>query len=92
MLVQIVAYLRDTTSALVHGIKVLNHYHTRNYALFKYKPPLLLAKICCGDIFISNLSPPGHLLLDEIFHLTSNLHYGLPEPGCLQIDPYARVP
>ena len=29
--------------------------------------PLLFAKIYCGGIFISNLCPPDHLLLDEIF-------------------------
>ena len=31
---------------------------TRNYAPFNYKPPSLFAKICCGGIIISNLSPP----------------------------------
>ena len=38
-------------------------------------PPLLFVKICCGSIFIFNLGPPDHFLLDEIFHLTSNLQW-----------------
>ena len=51
---------------------------TQNYAPIEYKPPphpLLFAKICCGSIFISNLGPPDHFLLDEILHLTSNLQW-----------------
>ena len=32
------------------------------HSTFDYKPPLLFAKICCGGIFISNLSPLDHKL------------------------------
>ena len=42
----------------VHWCTVL----TRNYAPFDCRPPLLFAEICCGGIFISNLSPLDHKL------------------------------